>query len=252
MRRSRSGTGSRRGGDPVIDALDQLSPRLAQYFRPHFVRERADWVGTYGHGEAAVLRQQRLAARSRRSLRAESGTGDGAVSEEMAKRRLTRRLATKDRKVRGAATIGLVEILRLALFGPALLLGWLIYAVLYQRVPSWGPLRWRHLSGAAVAIGVITVIALLWTTSPASLGGVITWWVALQVPLGVAYAARLAWLWGWEAVTRTTTTTTAPSEVEIELPAEASRRSTQAPATVAAMSVWGRVKSWATEQPEKK
>ena len=233
----------------MIDALDQLSPRLAQHFPPHFVRERADWVGTYGHGEAAVLRQQRLAARARRALRSESGTGEGAVSEELAKRRLARRLASKDRKVRGAAAIGLVEILRLALFGPALLSGWLIYAVWYQRVPSWGPLRWRHLTGAAVAIAVLTVLALLWTTSPTSLVGLFIWWIALQAPLGAGYAARLSWLWGWEAVTRRVTAVSAPSEVVVDVPAEASRRTAR---TAPEMSVWERIKEWATEQPEEK
>ncbi|GAA1085068.1 hypothetical protein [Tsukamurella spumae] len=232
----------------MIDALDQLSPTLAQYFPPHYVRERADWVGNYGHGEAAVLRQQRLAARARRGLRSEAGTGAGAVSEERARRRLGRRLAAKDRKVRGAAAIGFVEVVRLVAFGPALLLGWLIYAVLYQRVPAWGPLRWRHLSGAAAAIGLATALVLLWTTSPTSLGGFVTWWIALQVPLGVAYAARLAWLWGWEAVTRTTTTTTAPSEVEIDVPADAQRTRTATPSE----SVWGRIKTWTTEPEEKK
>lgn len=233
----------------MIDALDQLSPRLAQHFPPHYVRERADWVGTYGHGEAAVLRQQRLAARARRGLRAEAGTGEGAVSEELAKRRLARRLAAKDRKVRGAAGIAFLEILRLVVFGPALLLGWLIYAVLYQRVPAWGPLRWRHLSGAAVAIAVLTVLTLLWTTSPTSVVGLFTWWIALQAPLGVAYAARLSWLWGWEAVTRRTAAVSAPSEVEIDVPAEASRRTAR---TAPEMSVWERIKEWATEQPEEK
>lgn len=235
----------------MIDALDQISPTLAQYFPPHYVRERAHWVGDYGHGDESALRQQRLAARARRGLRAEAGTGAGTVSEERAKRRLGRRLAAKDRKVRGAAAIGLVEVLRLVLFGPALALGWLIYAVLYQRVPSWGPLRWRHLSGAAAAIGVVTVIALLWTTSPTSWSGLFTWWLALQLPLGVAYAARLSWVWGWEAVTRTTTTTTAPSEVEIDVPVDAPRR-TARQASAPAVSVWDRIKTWATEQPEEK
>lgn len=232
----------------MIDALDQLSPKLAQYFPPHYVRERADWVGTYGHGEASVLRAQRLAARARRSLRAESGTGDGASSEEMSKRRLARRLASKDRKVRGAAVIGLVEILRLVTFGPALALGWAIYAVLYQRVPAWGPLRWRHLSGAAAAVALATVLALLWTTSPNSLGGLFTWWLALQLPLGVAYAARLAWLWGWEAVTRAVSVTAAPApaeiEVEVEGPVRPARRNEQA----GSVTTWDRIKTWMTEE----
>lgn len=185
---------------------------------PHHTRERAQWVTDHAARRPEWQRRgQRLTTRARRNTRYEVGAGDaGAADVAVPHRFHRRRWGDEGTTLRRTAWAVTYEIGAALLAGPGIALSWAIYGAWYRKVPSWGPLRWRPLGIATVA--VTACVALIVTGATIFGGGLGFWgwyWLA-QLIYGVGRAAWLSYAYGWEAVPGTSAGT-APAPIRVRL-----------------------------------
>lgn len=186
---------------------------------PHHTRERAQWVTDHAARRPEWQRRgQRLTTRARRKTRYEVGAGDaGAADVAVPHRFHRRRYAGDDRSgVRRTAWAVTYEVGAALLAGPGIALSLAIYGAWYRKVPSWGPLRWRPLGIATVAVAVLVVLIVTGATIFGGGIGFWGWYWLAQLTLGVGRAAWLAYAYGWEAVPDRTAGT-APAPIRVRL-----------------------------------
>lgn len=185
---------------------------------PHRTPERAAWVLAHaGRNPAARRRGEQLASRGRRATRYEAGVGDAAVGEVVTPNRIHRRIDKgDDHKIARVLWACAREVGRTLAAGPGIAAAWGAYALWWRQVEAWGPLRWKPVAFAAVAVPVLlaAVVAVAWMD-----GGVplLAWYAMAQF---VIATARLSWLiraHGWEAVSPIERATSGPRVAPIRI-----------------------------------
>lgn len=168
-------------------------------------KDRGSWVlARAGHRPAARRRGEKLMVATRRYDRYEVGAGDTPFSEVTTRGVFYRSVMREE----GAANIAgwvcftVIWMFVLAIVaGPALLVSRIAYCIWWAMSPKWGRMSPLPYLGIAALLGSVTWLTL----GRLSLEGTelfLTQYAAVQVVLGVAWAAWLVRANGWAAVAR--------------------------------------------------
>lgn len=165
-------------------------------------KERGAWIlARAGRRAGARRRGEILMAKARRQERHNVGVGDAAVAEAVTppwiRRSIMREEGLGNQLGWAVYTIAVVAVVGVAV-GPALALGWAMYALWAWRAPAAAvtPRWWPF---AATALVVASAAWATWVIAPPEQ----TWlgiWLRAQPAVAFLYAAWLTVAWGWPAV----------------------------------------------------
>ena len=165
-------------------------------------KERGAWIlARAGRRAGARRRGVMLMAKARRQERLAVGVGDAAVAEAVTppwiRRSIMREEGLGNQACWAVYTIAVIAVVGVAV-GPALALGWVVYALWVWRAPEaamrphWWPL-------AATALVVAVAMWATWVMVPPERAWLGLWW-RTQPVVAATYAAWLTIAWGWPAV----------------------------------------------------
>lgn len=167
-----------------------------------YEKQRGAWVlARAGRRAGARRRGEILTARARRQDRRDVGVGDAAVAEVTTPSWVRRSIMREDGMDNQAGwavyTIAVIAVVAVAV-GPALVLGWVVYAMWVWRSPSTAAKpSWEAPAAVALLAGLLAGLSQV--THPVD--GVVDVWWRVQPAVGFAYTAWLTVAWGWPAVT---------------------------------------------------
>lgn len=168
-------------------------------------KERASWIlARAGHRARARRRGEKLMVAARRHDRYEVGAGDASFGEVTTRNAFHRSVMREE----GAANIAgwfcltVLSVIVLAiLVGPALLVSRIAYGTWWAMVSKWGRMVSPPYLGLAAVLGGIAWLTLA-RLPLEGFEGFLVQYGAVQVVLGVAWAAWLVRANGWAAVAR--------------------------------------------------
>lgn len=158
---------------------------------PRWEQERAAWMVRHARTDAARRRAEVALRRMRARQRREQGAGEIPAVEVVMPWWPVSWVREAPRGARGrraGMAVG-VGVLVLVVWGPALILGRVIYAAWWAFSPKWGPIRVSLLWSMGLA-SAVSCLAATWV-----LGGYawVTWWIS-----GAYFSAGWhAWQHGW-------------------------------------------------------